>query len=126
MWGFPTDMRIRGDCAVVLQQVLDVVESRADDAYRHRTPRASQAGAARASKLQNAALRPAPTGRLRRAQSGLRVCDAERKIVAARYRHQRGDSQRAGLAGAHHAHQAAELRWLAGGGLGFSGGMALD
>jgi acetolactate synthase I/II/III large subunit len=36
MWGFPTDMRIQGNCAVVLQQVLDAVEARADDAYRHR------------------------------------------------------------------------------------------
>src|SRR6266576_733216 len=36
MWGFPTDMRIQGDCAIVLQQVLDTVEARADDAYRRR------------------------------------------------------------------------------------------
>jgi acetolactate synthase I/II/III large subunit len=36
MWGFPTDMRVQGDCATVLQQVLDVVETRADEAYRSR------------------------------------------------------------------------------------------
>ena len=36
MWGFPTDMRVQGDCATVLQQVLDAVEARADDAYRRR------------------------------------------------------------------------------------------
>src|SRR5205814_3167299 len=36
MWGFATDMRIQGDCAVVLQQVLDAVEARADDDYRRR------------------------------------------------------------------------------------------
>src|SRR3984957_16060830 len=36
MWGFATDMRIQGDCAGVLQQVLDAVESRADDAWRRR------------------------------------------------------------------------------------------
>jgi acetolactate synthase I/II/III large subunit len=36
MWGFATDMRIQGNCAVVLQQVLDAVEARADDAYRQR------------------------------------------------------------------------------------------
>ena len=36
MWGFPTDMRIQADCAMVLQQVLAVVESRADRAYRKR------------------------------------------------------------------------------------------
>src|SRR3979490_2173516 len=36
MWGFATDMRIQGDCAVVLQQVLDAVEALADDDYRRR------------------------------------------------------------------------------------------
>jgi acetolactate synthase-1/2/3 large subunit len=36
MWGFPTDIRIQADCACVLQQVLDVVETRADDRYRRR------------------------------------------------------------------------------------------
>ena len=36
MWGFATDMRVQGDCATVLQQVLDIVEARADDAYRRR------------------------------------------------------------------------------------------
>src|SRR5882757_8457566 len=36
MWGFPTDMRIQGDCAIVLQQVLDAVEARADEAWRKR------------------------------------------------------------------------------------------
>src|SRR3978361_1541679 len=36
MWGFATDMRIQGDCATVLSQVLEAVEPRADDAYRKR------------------------------------------------------------------------------------------
>jgi acetolactate synthase-1/2/3 large subunit len=36
MWGFATDMRVQGDCAIVLQQVLDAVEARADDAWRRR------------------------------------------------------------------------------------------
>ena len=36
MWGFATDMRIQGDCAVILQQVLDAVEARADDDFRRR------------------------------------------------------------------------------------------
>src|SRR6266851_4242344 len=30
MWGFPTDMRIQGDCAIVLQQVIDAVEAGAN------------------------------------------------------------------------------------------------
>jgi acetolactate synthase-1/2/3 large subunit len=36
MWGFATDMRVQGDCAIVLQQVLDAVEARVDDAFRRR------------------------------------------------------------------------------------------
>ena len=32
MWGFATDMRIQGDSAIMLQQVLDAVEACADDA----------------------------------------------------------------------------------------------
>jgi acetolactate synthase I/II/III large subunit len=34
MWGFPTDLRIQADCAKVLRQVLERVQSLADDAYR--------------------------------------------------------------------------------------------
>jgi acetolactate synthase-1/2/3 large subunit len=36
MWGFPTDVRVQADCATVLQQVCEAVEARADDAYRRR------------------------------------------------------------------------------------------
>lgn len=57
MWGFPTDMRIQGDCATILQQVLDVVEARADDAYRRRVSEriASWSGAREASAKRRAA-----------------------------------------------------------------------
>jgi acetolactate synthase-1/2/3 large subunit len=36
MWGFPSDLRVQGDCATVLAQVLDQVRAQADDAFRHR------------------------------------------------------------------------------------------
>jgi acetolactate synthase-1/2/3 large subunit len=36
MWGFPTDLRIQGSCEIILQQVVDVIEARADDRYRQR------------------------------------------------------------------------------------------
>ena len=36
MWGFATDMRIQGNSAIILRQVLDAVEARADRAYRMR------------------------------------------------------------------------------------------
>src|SRR6201994_3794308 len=57
MWGFPTDMRVQGDCAVVLQQVLDAVESRADDAWRRRVAEriASWGGAREAMAKRRAA-----------------------------------------------------------------------
>jgi acetolactate synthase-1/2/3 large subunit len=57
MWGFATDMRIQGDCAVVLQQVLDAVESRADDAFRRRVAEriASWGGAREAMAKRRAA-----------------------------------------------------------------------
>ena len=47
MWGFPTDMRIQGDCATVLRQVLDAVErARRRRATAAGSPSASPAGAA--------------------------------------------------------------------------------
>jgi acetolactate synthase-1/2/3 large subunit len=57
MWGFPTDMRIQGECAIVLQQVLDAVEARADDAYRRRVAArvASWSGAREAAAKRRAA-----------------------------------------------------------------------
>ena len=34
MWGFASDLRIQGDSAIILQQVLEIVEARADESYR--------------------------------------------------------------------------------------------
>ena len=57
MWGFPTDMRVQGDSAIILQQVLDAVEARADDAFRNRVTEriASWGGAREASAKRQAA-----------------------------------------------------------------------
>jgi acetolactate synthase I/II/III large subunit len=57
MWGFPTDLRIQGDCATVLQQVLDAVEARADNAWRRRVSEriASWSGARDAAVKRRAA-----------------------------------------------------------------------
>src|SRR5450631_298455 len=57
MWGFPTDMRIQGNCGIVLQQVLDAVEARAGDAWRKRVAEriASWSGAREASAKRLAA-----------------------------------------------------------------------
>jgi acetolactate synthase-1/2/3 large subunit len=126
MWGFPTDMRIQGDCAVVLQQLLDVVESRADDAYRRRVAEriASWSGAreqmakrrtaASAGKGVSGALSPAfvfatLNGKL--SQDDIVINEAIRNgpILQEHITRTRPQS----------------YVGLAGGGLGFSGGMAL-
>jgi len=104
MWGFPTDMRIQGDCAVVLQQVLDVVEARADDAYRRRVgERIAGWNGAREASAKRRAAASAKQGRGGRAQPGLPAGDFERKALAGRRRPQRGDPQRTRAAGARHA-----------------------
>jgi len=36
MWGFPTDLRVQGDCAMVLGQVLELVRAGADADFRAR------------------------------------------------------------------------------------------
>ena len=35
MWGFATDMRVQADCATVLRQVAKIVRAKADDAFHH-------------------------------------------------------------------------------------------
>jgi acetolactate synthase-1/2/3 large subunit len=39
MWGFATDLRIQGDSAIILEQVLEIVEARADESYRAKVRR---------------------------------------------------------------------------------------
>ena len=126
MWGFATDMRIQGDCATVLQQVLDAVTARADDAFRRRVAariagwrdaREAAAGrraAASADKGTSGALNPAfvfatLNGKL--AQDDIVINEAIRNgpVLQEHITRTRPGS----------------YVGLAGGGLGFSGGMAL-
>ncbi len=60
MWGFATDIRIQGDCATVLNQVLEAVEARVDDGYRKRvaTRIASWSSAREASTKKRATAAP--------------------------------------------------------------------
>jgi acetolactate synthase-1/2/3 large subunit len=126
MWGFPTDMRIQGNCAIVLQQVLDAVEARADDAYRRRVAEriASWSGAreqmtkrraaASANKGVSGALNPAfvfATLGEKLSQDDVVLNEAIRN----------GPILQEHLART----RPASYVGLAGGGLGFSGGMAL-
>jgi acetolactate synthase-1/2/3 large subunit len=126
MWGFATDMRIQGDCAVVLQQVLDAVEARADDAYRRRVAAriagwsgardaaAKRRAAASANWGVSGALAPAfvfATLSAKLSQDDIVINEAIRNgpILQEHVKRTRPQS----------------YVGLAGGGLGFSGGMAL-
>jgi acetolactate synthase-1/2/3 large subunit len=126
MWGFPTDMRIQADCATVLQQVLDAVEARADDAYRRRvaarvaswsTARdasAKRRAAASADKGVSGALNPAfvfATLDEKLSQDDIILNEAIRNAPILQQHITRT--------------RPGSYVGLAGGGLGFSGGMAL-
>jgi acetolactate synthase-1/2/3 large subunit len=126
MWGFPTDMRIQADCATVLRQVFEAIEARADDAWRKRVAArmASWSGAreaankrraeARANKGVSGALTPAflfATLNEKLSQDDIVVNEAIRNAPILQ----------------EHITRTRPLSYvgLAGGGLGFSGGMAL-
>jgi acetolactate synthase-1/2/3 large subunit len=126
MWGFATDMRIQGDSAIILQQVLDAVEAYADDAWRKRvgariagwSGAREQAVARRAAESGNkgvsGALNPAfvfatLSGKL--SQDDVVVNEAIRNGPILQEHIARTKPQ--------------SYVGLAGGGLGFSGGMAL-
>jgi acetolactate synthase-1/2/3 large subunit len=126
MWGFATDMRIQGDCAIVLQQVLDAVEARADDAWRRRVTEriaswsgareqmAKRRAAASATRGVSGALNPAfvfATLSEKLSQDDVVINEAIRN----------------GPVLQEHITRTAPRSYagLAGGGLGFSGGMAL-
>ena len=126
MWGFPTDMRIQGDCAIVLQQVIDAVEARADDAWRKRVAEriaswsgareatAKRRSAAGANKGISGALNPAfvfATLNAKLSQDDIVINEAIRNAPILQEHITRT--------------RPSSYVGLAGGGLGFSGGMAL-
>jgi acetolactate synthase-1/2/3 large subunit len=126
MWGFPTDMRIQGNCAVVLQQVIDAVEARADDAWRKRVTErianwsgareatVKRRSAAGANKGISGALNPAfvfATLNAKLSQDDLVINEAIRNAPLLQEHITRS--------------RPSSYVGLAGGGLGFSGGMAL-
>jgi acetolactate synthase I/II/III large subunit len=126
MWGFPTDMRIQGNSAIILQQVLDAVEARADDSFRRRVAdriaswssareaAATKRAAASGNKGVSGALNPpfvfaTLSGKI--SQDDMVLNEAIRNGPALQDHITRTKPQ--------------SYVGLAGGGLGFSGGMAL-
>jgi acetolactate synthase I/II/III large subunit len=126
MWGFATDMRIQGDCAVVLQQVLDAVEARADDSWRQRVAAriASWSGAREqaAKRLAAASANKGVSGALSApfVFATLNGKLSQDDIVI-------NEAIRNGPVLQEHITRTRPRSYvgLAGGGLGFSGGMAL-
>jgi len=126
MWGFPTDIRIQGDCTTVLRQVLEAVEARADDAWRRRVAdriagwsglrdaAAKRRAAASAIKGVSGALNPAflfATLNEKLSQDDIVVNEAIRNAPTLQEHIMRTKPR--------------SYVGLAGGGLGFSGGTAL-
>jgi acetolactate synthase-1/2/3 large subunit len=63
MWGFPADLRVQGDCATVLAQVLEIVRARADASFRARVAtRMKRLAAERETREKTVAASGARTG----------------------------------------------------------------
>jgi acetolactate synthase I/II/III large subunit len=126
MWGFATDMRIQGNSAIILHQVLEIVEARADEAYRSKVRRRiegwqpmrealeARQRAAAAQKGEPGAINPAFLF------ARLQALLSEDDIVL-------NEAVRNAPVLQQQLRRTKPLTYvgLAGGGLGFSGGMAL-
>src|SRR5215475_3377326 len=126
MWGFATDVRVQGDCSIILPQICKAVEARANEKYRRRiadriaswdgarTAVAQKRAAASANKGISGALNPAfvlatLSGKI--SQDDVVLNEAIRNGPVLQEQVKRTKPQ--------------SYVGLAGGGLGFSGGMAL-
>jgi acetolactate synthase I/II/III large subunit len=126
MWGFATDIRVQGDSSIILQQICEAVEARADQKYRRRiadriaswqgarTAAAQKRAAAGANKGISGALNPAFV----LARLGGKISQDD--VVL-------NEAIRNGPVLQEHVKRTKPQSYvgLAGGGLGFSGGMAL-
>jgi acetolactate synthase-1/2/3 large subunit len=126
MWGFATDLRIQGDSSVILQQVLDIIEARADETYRKRVAARieswNDAREASAKKRATASGNKGVSGALNPAFVFAALSDklSQDDVVL-------NEAIRNGPILQEHMKRTKPQSYvgLAGGGLGFSGGMAL-
>ncbi|SFN79897.1 acetolactate synthase-1/2/3 large subunit [Bradyrhizobium sp. Ghvi] len=126
MWGFATDLRIQGDSAIILQQVLEIVEARADEAYRKKVRRRIEGWhpirEAVEAKRRSAAAQKGEPGAINPAFlfARLRALLSEDDIVL-------NEAVRNAPVLQQQLRRTKPMTYvgLAGGGLGFSGGMAL-
>lgn len=126
MWGFATDMRVQADCATVLRQVANIVRSRADDAFHTRVAARVDgwfaAGCERKAGIARAAEDAGKAGAISAAFvcAALGAAIAPEDIVI-------NEAIRNTFAVLNQIPRSRPLTLLcgAGGGLGYSGGMAL-
>ncbi len=126
MWGFATDLRIQGDSAIILRQVLDIVVTRADDSYlrkvRDRIASWQLAREAAQAKRVSAAAQKGGLGAINPAYLFARLQEllSEDDIVL-------NEAVRNAPILQQQLRRTRPMTYvgLAGGGLGFSGGMAL-
>jgi acetolactate synthase I/II/III large subunit len=126
MWGFATDLRIQGDSAAILQQVLEIVEARADEAYRTMVRRRiaswQPAREVAEARRQSAAAQKGEPGAINPAFlfARLQALLSEDDVIL-------NEAVRNAPVLQQQLRRTRPLTYvgLAGGGLGFSGGMAL-
>lgn len=126
MWGFPSDVRVQGDCATILAQVLEIVRAQADPGFRERTAaRIASWKPRREERRQRVAAAGARAGSVGAVSADF-VCACVNEVLAPDDIVV-NEAIRNSLAVLNQVPrtQAQSYIGLAGGGLGFSGGMAL-
>jgi acetolactate synthase I/II/III large subunit len=126
MWGFATDIRVQGDSSIVLQQICEVVEARADEKYRRRiADRIANWDGARAAAAQKRAAASANKGTPGALNPAFVLATLSGKISQDDV--VLNEAIRNGPVLQEHVRRTKPQSYvgLAGGGLGFSGGMAL-
>jgi acetolactate synthase I/II/III large subunit len=126
MWGFATDLRVQADCATVLAQVLEIVAQGADDAFRQRVAarkaRCLPESAERMTAIAQAGAKPGAAGAI----SPAAVCAAINRAIGpddivVNEAIRNSPSVLTQIMRS----RPGSLIGCAGGGLGYSGGMAL-
>jgi acetolactate synthase I/II/III large subunit len=126
MWGFPTDLRLQADCATALAQVLDAVQDRADEPWRRKlADRMATLQTARVARLKArdaAAADAGPPGAISPAWlcAQLGAALSPQDIVV-----NEAIRNSPAVLGQIMRTEPGTLIGCAGGGLGYSGGMAL-
>ncbi|MBI5320237.1 thiamine pyrophosphate-requiring protein [Bradyrhizobium sp.] len=126
MWGFATDIRVQGDSSVILQQICDAVEARADEKYRRLVAdRIASWEGARAAAAQKRAATSANRGISGALNPAFVLATLSGKISQDDV--VLNEAIRNGPVLQEHVRRTKPQSYigLAGGGLGFSGGMAL-